>query len=206
MMFRAQSTNSFQCCFVPDLSNRIVRITENHQRCLRICELLFQVFEINVICISVEYKRTFQHLSAIIQNRVKEYIIHWCLHQYLFGWCCQLPHNRRDCRYNTGTKHQPVLLHCEIMSDLPPVDIRLIPCIRNLCIAETTMLRTLANCFHNCRRCLEIHIRYPHRKLAFCHVPFHGIRIGTIYYFIKIICHNIFSICNIHIICHLAIV
>ena len=93
MMLRTQHTDSFQRRFVPNLSNRIVWVTENHQHRLRICELLFQVFEINVICISVEYKRTFQHLSAIIQNRVKEYIIHRCLHQHLLGWCCQFPHD-----------------------------------------------------------------------------------------------------------------
>ena len=92
-MLRAQSTDSFQRRFVPNLSNRIVRVTKNHQRRLRICEFLFQVFKINMICIFIKYKRTFQYLSAIIQNRIEEYIIYRRLHQHLLSWCCQLPHD-----------------------------------------------------------------------------------------------------------------
>ena len=192
MMLCAQFSDMRQSLFIPDLTYRIVRIAQNHERSLRIGKLLLQICIINMIFMIFIYKWAFQYITSVIQNRIIERIVYRRHDQHIFSRCSQLTYRAGDCRDNTCTEHDPVILYLYVMSISPPVDIGIVPFLRNICIAIHSMLQPLSHGIHDLRCSLEIHISHPHGQFSWLYLPFNGISAPSVYNTVKIILHVYF--------------
>ena len=77
MILLAKLCDPDQCLFVPDLAHRIVRIAEDHDGCLRVCQLLLQIIETDMITelILVVYQRTLQNPASVVADRAEKDVI-----------------------------------------------------------------------------------------------------------------------------------
>ena len=89
-MLFSQSADLSQGFPVPDLTDRIVRVAQYHQRRLRVSQLSFQILKVDLVFLPVILQRIFQHPGSVIDDGIEEYVVYRCLNDDILIRRCQL--------------------------------------------------------------------------------------------------------------------
>ena len=189
MVLPAERADAGQGFPIPDFSDGVVGIAQQHQRRLGICQLPLQVLKIDPVRPSVVNKSTLQGLAAVIQDGIEKNVVHRRHQKHLFRRRGELSHHTGNGRHHPGTENQPLRLHGEAVAIPPPADIGLIPFLRHDGIAKNPMLRSGPDSLPNTRGSLEIHIGNPHGKLTLCHIPLQRAGVPSVHQTVKIPFH-----------------
>ena len=162
-MFPTERPDPLHRFLFPYFSHRIVRITEDQHGSLRVCNHPFQFFKVHPVTLTIISKRTFHHVSSVVDNRVEKNIIDRRQKDNLFRHRREFPHRCRDGWNHSGTEDQPFFFQMKVVALLPPFPDRVVPFFRNDCVAEYPVFCPFPNGFVDLRGRLKIHIRNPHR-------------------------------------------
>ena len=117
-------------------------------------------------------------------------IINRCHDENILRRCRQFAHNGRKGWQDSCRKKQPVLFDRKAMASAPPVDISIIPLLRQIGIAKHSMIQAFLQSLADLRCCRKVHICDPHRQFIFFYIPFITIGISSVYHLIKIVLHR----------------
>ena len=190
MMLPAQFADARQGFAIPDVSDRIVWVAQDHQRGLRVGELRLQIRPVDrVMPLAVVDERGFEHPAAVVEDRIEEDVVDRRLDEHVLVRRGELADHAGDRRHHAGAEHQPLRVDGEIMPPAPPVRIGPVPFGRHDRIAEHAVLDATAQRLADLGRGLEIHVRHPHGQRAAGLLPLERIRAGTVDRGIEIVGH-----------------
>ena len=164
-MFHADISKLFQFFPGPHSSNRIVRIAQEKQLHMFLCNLLLQIRKINVIAVVLSLvKIAAYHFSAVVRDYLRERIVHRKLDQNAVPRLCVRLHRHSKGKHNARRLDQPLFLWLPVVIGFHPVchDFK----IRSLhlAVSENALFRSLHQRIFHVRRGLKIHICHPQRQ------------------------------------------
>ena len=186
VLFR-KFTNFRQVFGFPNFTNRIMGIAENHQVRLRVRKFLFQISKVNGIFAILIDELILDDIATTVRNAVIEVVVNRRLNDDIFARSGKSLNQRENRRHHTCGKNQIFLLHFQMMPSPPPIDVGVIPSVRNIRIPENTMIQTVFECIQNFGSRPKIHIRHPHGEHILGDIPLYRIRIPPVDYGIEIV-------------------
>ena len=180
--------------FCPDDAAGVMRIAENEH--LTALHLLAERIHIHAIGTVGHLQRIEHEGASVALVQPRERAVHGRLDQYLVVLFGKGVESHADARNDARNEADMLLLHIEVVALLRPIADGAVVAIRLGGIAQHGVVEALANGFGHERSGGKVHVGYPKRNQvgASPHllkpVQLDGRSAFSIYYLVKIVCHN----------------